>query len=172
LSELSSKEIWRSRRNWTLSLKHHTCSSAGIQLKKPTSCRSLGVGSSGLNLGSHNPPRCPKRTSKDRRSDRISTQDCPLTGYFSMYRTSSPLNVRETISTFLKPGGFRSNGIFLNQFALCDGLVTIRTQVQALALVNQRFSFGGCQLVEARFSSFVVWHLSSNDTSLMLELWM
>jgi hypothetical protein len=33
-------------------------------------------------------------------------------GYFSMYRTSNPLNVCESISTFLKPGEFRSNGIF------------------------------------------------------------
>ena len=109
---LSSKEMWRSRRNWTLSLKHHTCSSAGIQLKNPTSCRSLGVGWSGLYLGSHIPPRWPKRTSKDGRSDCISMQDCPLIGYFSRYRISRPFNVRESISIFLKPGELRSNGIF------------------------------------------------------------
>jgi hypothetical protein len=114
---LSSKESWRSRRNRALSLKHHTCSLAGIQLKNPTSCRSLGVGSSGLNLGSHRPPRWSRRTSKEIRSDRISTQDWPATGYFSMYRTSKLPNLRETISIFLKPGGFKSDGIIFYQFA-------------------------------------------------------
>src|ERR1700761_4164541 len=116
-SALSSKERWRSRRNSTLSLKHHTCSLAGIQLKKPTSYRSLGVGSSGLNLGSHRPPRWSRRTSNDIRSDRISTQDWPATGYFSIYRTSKPPNVRDTTSIFLKPGAFTSNGMIFYQFA-------------------------------------------------------
>lgn len=128
---LSSKEMWRSRRNCALSLKHHTCSSAGIQLKKPTSYLSLGIGSSGLNLGSHNPPRWPRRISRDGRSDRISTQDCPLIGYFSMYRTSSPLRVRDSISIFLKPEEFRSNGISFTSSAL-GGLDMISTQLKLL----------------------------------------
>jgi hypothetical protein len=171
LSVLSSKEMWRSRRNWALSLKHHTCSFEGIQLKKPTSCRSLGVGSSGLNLGSHIPPRWPKRTSKDGRSDRISTQDCPLIGYFSRYRTSSPLNVRESTSTFLKPGEFRSNDIFSTSSRVGRPRHN-HSEHEAFALVNQCFAFGACHHREAQSSSFVVWHLSRNNTSLRSELWM
>ena len=172
MSALSSKETWRSRRNWTLSLKHHTFSSAGIQLKKPTSCRSLGVGSSGLNLGSHNPPRWPKRTSRDKRSDLMSTQDCPVTGYFSMYRISSPLNVRETISTFLKPGGFRSNGIFFTNSRSGRPSQNEYLTRGNCSLVHQRESFREWSRVEACSSSFVVWHLFGNNTSVMGELWM
>jgi hypothetical protein len=151
--------MWRSRRNWTLSLKHHTYSSAGIQLKKPMSCRPLGIGSSDLNLGSHRPPRWSKRTSIDRRSDRISTQDCPLIGYFSIYRTSKPFNVRESISTFLKPGAFRSNGISFTSSAF-GKFVSIGAHLEALANVKSAF------VPKERHHLFgVAWHLSRNDTS-------
>jgi hypothetical protein len=163
--------MWRSRRNWTWSLKHHTCSSAGIQLKKPTSCRSLGVGSSGLNLGSLNPPRWPKRTSKDGRSDRISTQDCPLIGYFSRYRRSSPLNVRESISTFLKPGEFKSNGIFFTPVPALGGRHN-RCSTRGPCSRKSTFCVRRATSSRGAILSFLVWHLSRNNTSLMLELWM